>query len=242
MSSSRNPLNKALSVSSVNAARVASAGAGVGAAGAGGAGGAGAGSSAPVHIMNPLASAASAASAAPAASAGPRPPSYPRPSPRAEDVLDGDALLLDACKRGDSIFALELIRSGMVNLKKSTPGGTTPLMVASHSGLTNVVNELLVRGMNVDAQNIGGYTSLMFASKAGRRDTVRVLLAAGANVNLTNNRGNTAYTLSSDSPDIQALLLEHGARKGGKRSQTKHTRVRSKKRQNIRKMKRTYRR
>jgi ankyrin repeat protein len=70
-------------------------------------------------------------------------------------------------------------------------------MVAAFSNSESLLEELLQRGADVDAQSNFGSTALMsavnFLPKAAER--VRVLLRYGANVNVTDKHGRTALSL-----------------------------------------------
>jgi hypothetical protein len=59
------------------------------------------------------------------------------------------------------------------------------------------VNELLDKGLNVDAQDGLGWTALMMASLEGLPDVVRTLLSRGANPNLRSEKGETALIIAS---------------------------------------------
>src|SRR6185503_12422362 len=56
----------------------------------------------------------------------------------------------------------------------------TPVMVASRSGSTEVVEQLLAKGANVNARAARGQTALMWAVAQNHPDIVKVLLAHGA--------------------------------------------------------------
>jgi len=209
----KNPLAKALNVSTVPVAPVAAVAA----------------VAAPVVVVsNPLA-------------AGPRPPPSPRPLPgSAATPADLGKALLEACTASDIDEALYIIKETEVDLNYKGSADNTPLIMASARGLTSVVNALLANRVNVNHQNNGNFTALMFACRQGHIEIVRALLDTGARVDLTNNGGKTAFGLSS--PDMQEFLKTRGITKGGKRPQTNRKRLRSKKRRSVRKMKRTYRR
>jgi hypothetical protein len=213
ITSIKNPLAKALSVSTAPVAPVAAVAA----------------VAAPVVVVsNPLA-------------AGPRPPPSPRPLPgSAATPADLGKALLEACTASDIDKALDIIKKKGVDLNYMGGAGNTPLIMASARGFIPVVNELLVKGVDVNHQNNGNFTALMFACSKGHKEIVRALLDAKAKVDLTNNGGKTAFGLSS--PDMQEFLKTRGITKGGKRPQTNRKRLRSKKRRSVRKMKRTYRR
>lgn len=64
---------------------------------------------------------------------------------------------------------------------KSTPqDGARPLHLASVSGCTDAVQQLMAAGANVNASMKNGWTPLFLACRTGRADIVVLLLAAGA--------------------------------------------------------------
>ena len=93
----------------------------------------------------------------------------------------------------------------------------TPLMQAVQGGQVDIVQWLINRGADVNAQNKDGLTSLHFASsvsddKIGRM-CVDILVAAGAKVNVQDNRGNTplmSATMNGNMECIEALSLNGG--------------------------------
>lgn len=87
------------------------------------------------------------------------------------------------------------------------------MLMASEKGHKNIVEFLLKRGVNIDAQDRQGETALMCASRYERKDIVKLLLDKGANIEARNNAGWTALMEASrfEHEDIVELLLDHGA-------------------------------
>ncbi len=59
------------------------------------------------------------------------------------------------------------------------------------------VNELLDRGLNVNAKDSAGWTALMMASLEGLPDVVQTLLSRGADPNIRSEKGETALIIAS---------------------------------------------
>lgn len=92
---------------------------------------------------------------------------------------------------------------------------TEPLYYASSYGLLPVVERLLQDGAMIDAH--GGRansTALQVACFRGHLSIVKVLLDAGADPNSTNQHGfsNLEWARSRGLPDIEKLLIKHGAK------------------------------
>lgn len=93
------------------------------------------------------------------------------------------------------------------------PGGTTALMAAAYVGATALVDDLLVRGVDLEARDESGYTALMFAANAQQVEVVRSLLGAGADAGAADRFGNTVLMFAAQHGDIPAIkaLLAAGA-------------------------------
>lgn len=80
-------------------------------------------------------------------------------------------------------------------------------------GDVEVVRDLLLRGIDVDAKDRYGQTGLMLAAHAGHRQLVETLVAHRANLNVTAKYGLTALMLSimAGQEDIARLLAKAGA-------------------------------
>lgn len=97
--------------------------------------------------------------------------------------------------------------------------GFTALHWAAWSGLSEVAERYLDRGLDVDEPESHGYTPLMLAAMRGNASTVEALLRRGANVSLKNDRGETAGELavkhesdySSCRSPLLAMFGEEGA-------------------------------
>jgi hypothetical protein len=90
---------------------------------------------------------------------------------------------------------------------------TTPLQQACFKGNTKLVNRLIKRGANVNAQSGKFCSALHVAAYYGHVDTVTALLEAGANVDLEGGCFGTALqaAIAGDHDEVIDILLDHGA-------------------------------
>ena len=91
----------------------------------------------------------------------------------------------------------------------------TPLHRAAREGYLEIGQQLLSRGVNVEAQDEGGWTPLHSAAFRGRVEFTRILLERdhSAEVNASNNDGRSPLHLASIRGQVEVirLLLKHGA-------------------------------
>lgn len=73
--------------------------------------------------------------------------------------------------------------------------GLTPLMLASFSGCTDCITQLLATGEDVNAKDEAGNTALMYAVRARQTEAIRALLKAGANDAARNENSDTPAKL-----------------------------------------------
>jgi ankyrin repeat protein len=80
-------------------------------------------------------------------------------------------------------------------------------------GDVQIVNDLLVRGTDVDARNRYGQTALILASHAGQREVVEILIAHQANLNITAKFGLSALMLAvvAGHAEVARALARAGA-------------------------------
>ncbi|XDG10036.1 hypothetical protein ABKA04_009651 [Annulohypoxylon sp. FPYF3050] len=101
------------------------------------------------------------------------------------DILE---LLSIAISTGNENMVQLLLNSGVnVNsqgMDKFTNVNTTPLIIACHFGLTNIVRLLLGAGAKVDLTNASGKTALHIASARGFPSITKLLIQNGATVKL----------------------------------------------------------
>ena len=86
----------------------------------------------------------------------------------------------------------------------------TALILSGRLGNTDVIQSLLSKGADVNAQNVAGTTALMWAAPMGHSDATTMLLEAeGINVNLQNKNGQTALDLAQND-SIKNIISSHG--------------------------------
>jgi ankyrin repeat protein len=106
--------------------------------------------------------------------------------------------LAQAAYRGHFDTARVLIQRG-ASTAALTRQNNSLLMLASQSGNTRLVAELLARGVQINDQNDSGETALMIAAARGHGQTVELLIASGANLQLRNREQLSAYQIALNS-------------------------------------------
>jgi ankyrin repeat protein len=89
----------------------------------------------------------------------------------------------------------------------------TPLVLASQSGHSRVVEILIKHGADLEAENRWGGRPLSVAAAGGHDEVVLQLLKAGAKINAGGTNGNTALMSAAQEGQAKtvALLLKQGA-------------------------------
>jgi ankyrin repeat protein len=92
-------------------------------------------------------------------------------------------------------------------------GCASPLKQAAMRGDTTQVQQLLDKGVDVNAKDSNGETALMEAAGNGHTEVVKQLLAKGADVNAKSSYGYTALLYAADKGHTECvgLLLDGGA-------------------------------
>ena len=92
-------------------------------------------------------------------------------------------------------------------------GRFTPLMRAAKLGRLDIVDELLVLGVDIEVVNADGCNALWLACYSGRHEVIERLVAARIAIDRQNRNGATRpmYVSSNSKPDLVKLLLEKGA-------------------------------
>ena len=72
----------------------------------------------------------------------------------------------------------------------------TPIHHAAGKGHTEIVEELLASGANVNDKNIYGFSAIIYAAENGNMDIITKLLQNGANLNDSNKNGFTPIILA----------------------------------------------
>ncbi len=89
----------------------------------------------------------------------------------------------------------------------------TPLMIAAHTGNSDIVRLLIAAGASMNARNADGNNALWLACVDRHLDIIDILLEAGTDIDNRNDNGATAlmYAASSGRTDVVAHLLARGA-------------------------------
>jgi quinoprotein dehydrogenase-associated probable ABC transporter substrate-binding protein len=125
---------------------------------------------------------------------------------------DGLTALAIAAQNGKVKAARALVSAGAdVNAPVAT-GGYTPLMLASISGSSELVTDLIAHGAKINATNPGGVTALMIAAAGNRSSVAELLLKSGADVDARSEDGRTALSIAqANSNDAVIKLLQEAA-------------------------------
>ncbi|CAB1322123.1 unnamed protein product [Coregonus sp. 'balchen'] len=142
-----------------------------------------------------------------------------------QDLLRGDAALLDAAKKGclarvQKLCSPENINSGYNNLEVAEyllehgadvnaqdKGGLIPLHNAASYGHVDIAALLIKFNTCVNATDKWAFTPLHEAAQKGRTQLCALLLAHGADPTMKNQEGQTALDLAT-ADDIRALLMD----------------------------------
>ncbi len=92
-------------------------------------------------------------------------------------------------------------------------GRFTPLMRAAKEGRLDIVDELLVLGVDLSVLNADGCNALWLACYNGSHAIIERLIDAGIDIDLQNGNGASClmYVASNSKPDLVRLLLARGA-------------------------------
>lgn len=104
-----------------------------------------------------------------------------------------------------NLVALRWLLMLGANAKARDRNGTTMLHAGCRGGSLLTVQELIRRGLPLDAVDSAGWTPLHVAAMMGRKDMALILLHARANVSMKNKTGQTALGLCSDISTIEVL-------------------------------------
>ncbi|XP_078717480.1 poly [ADP-ribose] polymerase tankyrase-2-like isoform X1 [Lampetra fluviatilis] len=130
-----------------------------------------------------------------------------------QDLLRGDAALLDAAKKGCLARVQKLCSGENVNCRDSQGRNSTPLHLAAGYNNLEVAEYLLEHGADVNAQDKGGLIPLHNAASYGHVDIAALLIKYSACVNATDKWAFTPLHEAAQKGRTQlcALLLAHGA-------------------------------
>jgi ankyrin repeat protein len=136
-------------------------------------------------------------------------PSIQLPTPPAQEENTIYSQLLPLIMNDDlTEFNQLLFDVSNVNIKDEV--GNTLLMWAARWGKKNVVEILIKKGTDLEAQDVSGNNALMLASYGGHTETVGVLIKYGAKVNVIDKRGETALigAAKHNQPSVIQVLLK----------------------------------
>src|SRR5437660_709178 len=121
---------------------------------------------------------------------------------------------MEAARRGNLANVRALLSVGANPNAQDAGGGQSALMWATSERHTAVVEELLRRGVDVQAGSKTGFTALMFAAQQGDVDIARILIRAGAKPNDPQPKTSlTPLIIASAMGHVKTveLLLDKGA-------------------------------
>lgn len=115
-----------------------------------------------------------------------------------------------AAKKGNTLVSEPISPKGVQVY--TWANGLTPLHFAARNGHRDVVEFLLMKGADVDAEDSDMDTPLHYAAGMGHSDVVAVLIAKGADISAEDSQGKTALKWSKGYDDVADLLRRAGAK------------------------------
>ncbi|CAL8318004.1 unnamed protein product [Lota lota] len=130
-----------------------------------------------------------------------------------QDLLRGDAALLDAAKKGCLARVKKLCSPENINCRDSQGRNSTPLHLAAGYNNVEVAEYLLEHGADVNAQDKGGLIPLHNAASYGHVDIAALLIRFQAGVSARDRWWFTPLHEAAQKGRTQlcSLLLAHGA-------------------------------
>ncbi|XP_047228404.1 poly [ADP-ribose] polymerase tankyrase-1-like isoform X2 [Girardinichthys multiradiatus] len=130
-----------------------------------------------------------------------------------QDLLRGDAALLDAAKKGCLARVQKLCSPDNINCRDTQGRNSTPLHLAAGYNNLEVAEYLLEHGADVNTQDKGGLIPLHNAASYGHVDIAALLIKYDTCVNVTDKWAFTPLHEAAQKGRTQlcALLLAHGA-------------------------------
>jgi ankyrin repeat protein len=109
------------------------------------------------------------------------------------------------------MWFLPLLMISLLSVSSAIYAG--PIHDAARAGDLEQVQQLVVKGVDVNARAVRDETALMIAALAGKGDIVNYLLQRGADINARNSSGMTALHAAAYGgyTDIVRLLITKGA-------------------------------
>ncbi|TPX17801.1 uncharacterized protein E0L32_002902 [Thyridium curvatum] len=137
-------------------------------------------------------------------------------------------LLRRAVMSGDKAIVAAIIdRYGTGDLEVPNPFGQTPLVEASGRQFTNakLIEYLLEKGANVNAQGGAGRTAMHWATEMGRKDIVEILMRYKPDLTIKDCHGVTAAMKVSSRNPCREVLLKAGVYPEGEETVTKEREI-----------------
>eukprot|EP00106_Octopus_bimaculoides_P015464 XP_014782906.1 PREDICTED: tankyrase-1-like [Octopus bimaculoides] len=130
-----------------------------------------------------------------------------------QDVLRGDAALLEAAKKGNLARVQKLATKDNINCQDTQGRNSTPLHLAAGYNNQEVAEFLLENGADVNAMDKGGLIPLHNASSYGHVDIAALLIKFNTCVNAVDRWGYTPLHEAAQKGRTQlcSLLLAHGS-------------------------------
>ena len=126
---------------------------------------------------------------------------------RFDHVADAEGQYLQACSRGDKDEVSSMLDSGRVDLEVSSAGQAwRGLHRASLGGHDEVVNLLLLRGADLEAQAADGRTALHYAAAEGKWMTALILIRHKANLEARDSIGNTPVLCAARRAHVETIV------------------------------------
>lgn len=145
--------------------------------------------------------------------------------PSAKGIIDPLAHeeFFSAIKMGNLEVVKSLIDRKQVDPDFTLDKGSTPLIVAAASGRMKVVEYLLRRRVNINAQDPHGTTALMWAVFKGHRDVAKFLISKGADTKVIRDDGDTAMDIARKwrQNEIVAILKDAAQDENGVSKKTR---------------------
>jgi hypothetical protein len=107
----------------------------------------------------------------------------------------------------------EWLPVNLPNTLSSFDAGMTPLMKAAMLGNINTLEDLLSRGVDINATSNDGSTALMYSAMNDSPESLRRLIEAGAKVNFRGQDGGNALTeaIVTNQAENARILIDAGA-------------------------------
>lgn len=130
-----------------------------------------------------------------------------------QDLLRGDAALLEAAKKGNLARVQKLATKDNINCQDTQGRNSTPLHLAAGYNNQEVAEFLLENGADVNAMDKGGLIPLHNASSYGHVDIAALLIKFNTCVNAVDRWGYTPLHEAAQKGRTQlcSLLLAHGS-------------------------------